>query len=70
MAGSSRDAVIDYVFLRGRQNETVVNELSMASSAACETFRFKPPYKMADHGSTENGKNWMDGNIEIALGYQ
>jgi len=57
MAGSSREAVIDYEFLRGRQNETVVNELCVASSAASETLRFKPPYKMADHGSSENGIN-------------
>ena len=64
MAGSSREAVIDYEFLRGRQNETVVKELCVASARASETFRFKPPYKMADHGSTENGINWIDGHIE------
>jgi len=63
MAGS-REAVIDYAFLRGRQNETVVKELCVASAAASETFRFKPPYKMADHGSTENSINWIDGHIE------
>jgi len=64
MAVSSREAVIDYEFLRGRQNETVVKELCVASAIACETFRFKPPYKMADHGSYENGINWADGHIE------
>ena len=64
MAGSSREAVIDYEFLRGRQNETVVKELCVASANASETFRFKPPYKMADHGSTESGINWIDGHIE------
>jgi len=57
MAGSSRKAVIDYEFLRGRQNETVVKELCVARAAASETFRFKPPYKMADHGPTEKGIN-------------
>jgi len=64
MAGSSREAVIDYEFLRGRQNETVVKELCVASASASETFRFTPPYKMADHGPTEYGINWIDGHIE------
>jgi len=64
MAGSSREAVIDYEFLRGLQNETIVKELCVASAIASETFRFKPPYKMADHGSTENGIYWIDGHIE------
>ena len=45
MAGSSREAVIDYEFLRGRQNETVVKELCVASARASETFCFKPPLR-------------------------
>ena len=40
--------MIDFEFLQGRQNETVVKELSVASANAAETFRFKSPYKMAD----------------------
>ena len=56
--------MIDYEFLRGRQNETVVQELCVASAAASETFRFKSPYKMANHGSLENGLNWADGHVE------
>ena len=52
MAGISREAVIDYEFLPGRQNETVVKELCMAIAAASETFRLEPNHKMADHGST------------------
>ena len=52
----NREAVMDYEFLRGRQNETVVKELCV-TSAATETFRFKPPYKLVDHGLTENGIN-------------
>jgi hypothetical protein len=43
MAGASRKAVIDFEFLRGRQNETVVNGLCVASATAGETFRFKSP---------------------------
>ena len=36
----------------------------MASAAASETFRFKQPYKMADHVSSENGINFIDGHID------
>ena len=36
----------------------------MVSAALSETFRFKPPYKMADHGSAENGINSIDGHID------
>ena len=36
----------------------------MASAAASETFHFKSPYKIADHGSLENGLNWAGGHIE------
>jgi len=36
----------------------------VASAAASDTFRFKSPYKMADHGSIENGINWTDGHIQ------
>ena len=63
MAGRSR---VRYRlrFLRGRQNETVVKVFCMTSAAASETFRFKPPYKMADYGSIENGKKWIDGHID------
>jgi len=57
MAGGGREVVIDYEFLRGSQNETIVKELCVASAAASETFRFKSPYKMAEHGSSENGVN-------------
>jgi len=58
-----REVVIDFEFLRGRQNKTVVKELCVTSVGASETFRFKSTYEMADHGSTENGINWSDGHI-------
>jgi len=64
---SSREALIDYEFFWGRQNETVVKELCVASAIVSETFRFKPPYKMADHRSIENGINWADGHIEYKV---
>ena len=56
--------MIYYKFLRGRKNETVVKELCVASAAASETFRFKSPYKITDHGSIVNGLDWTDGHIE------
>ena len=64
MAGASRDVVIDFEFLQGSQNETVVIELCVASATASEKFLFLNPYKMADHGSSGNGIHWADGHIE------
>jgi len=64
MAGNNIEAVIVYELLRGRQNETVVKELCVASAAVSETFRFKPPYKMADHGSSDIAINRIDDHIE------
>jgi len=64
MAGGSRKVVIDYEFLRGQQNETVVKELCVASAAASGTFRFKSPYKISEDCSLENGLIWADGHIE------
>jgi len=64
MAGASRDAAIDFEFLRGRKNEKVVKELCVASATVSETYRFKSPYKMADHGLSENGINWADAHVE------
>ena len=60
MAGASSEAVIDFEFLRGRQNDTVVEVLCIASSTASETFRFKSSYKMADHGSSVKALIWSN----------
>jgi len=57
------EVVIDFEFLRGRQNEIVVKELSVATAKVSETFRFKSPYIMAFDDSNENGLNWEDGYI-------
>jgi len=64
MTGGGGEILIDYELWRGLQNEAIVKELCVASAAASETFRFKSAYKMADHGSSENGLNWADGHIE------
>ena len=57
------EVVIDFEYLKGRQNEIVVKELSVASRNGSDSFRFKSPYNMATHGSDENGLNWDDGHI-------
>ena len=57
MADACREAVIDLEFLRGRQNETVVKELCIASATASQTSRFERPYMLADYASSENGIN-------------
>jgi len=49
--------VIDYEILRGRQNETIVKEFCVATTAESKTFSFMSPYKMTNHGSSENGLN-------------
>jgi len=56
--------MLDFEFLRGLQNETVVKELSVTSAAASETFCINSPNKMANHGSLENCLNWSDIHIE------
>jgi len=67
MAGGGREVVIYFEFLRGRHNETVVKELSVDSANAVKKFRFKRPYKMADHGTSENVLNWAEGHIEYKV---
>jgi len=57
------EVVIDFEFLRGRQNELVVKELSIAAANVSYSFRFKSPYTMTSHGSDENGLNCEDGHV-------
>ena len=49
--------MIDYEFLRGRQNEFVV------SDAASEKFRFRSSI-IGDHASFEKDLHWTDGHIK------
>jgi len=56
--------VIDYEALRGRQNEEVVKEVSVAAENVIENFHFKPPYTMTAHGSDKNGLSWADGQLD------
>ena len=56
--------VIDYEVLRGRQNEEVVKEVSVAAENVTETFNFKSPYSMTAHGCDKNGLSWADGHLD------
>jgi len=56
--------VIDYEVLRGRQNEEVVKEVSVAAENVIETFHFKSPYPMKAHGSHKNGLSWSEGQLD------
>ena len=56
--------VIDYEALRGRQNEEVVKEVSVAAENVIETFHFKPPYAKTAHDSDKNGLSWSDGQLD------
>ena len=57
------EIVIDFEFLRGRTNEIIVKEISIAAANVSDSFRFKSPYPMTTHRSVENGLNWDDGHI-------
>ena len=63
MSTADMEVVIDFEFLRGRQGEIMVNELSVAAKNMIDSFRFKSPYSMTSHGSHENGLNWEDGHL-------
>jgi hypothetical protein len=57
------EAVVDYEFLKGSQNEVIVQELSIAAKNVLHTFHFRSPCSMHPHGSAEYGLNWDDGII-------
>jgi len=57
------EVVIDFEYLKGRQNEIVVKDLSVASRNVTDSLPFKSPYTMATHSSDENGLNWDNGHI-------
>jgi len=54
------EVVIDFEYLKGRQNETA-KEPSLAANFS-ETFRFESPYTIMPHGSEENGLSCDDGH--------
>ena len=58
MSTANMEVVIDFEFLRGRQNEIVVKELSKAAKNMVDSFCFRSPYTIMSHGSDENGLNW------------
>ena len=63
MSTADMEVLIDFEFLRGRQGEIVVKELSVEARNMIDSFRFKSLYSMTSHGSDENGLNWEDGHL-------
>jgi len=57
------EAVVDYEFLWGSQNEAIIKKLSIAAKNVLHTFYFQNPYTIHPHCSAENGLNWNDGFI-------
>ena len=55
--------LVDYEYLRGSQNKTAINELSIAGENVLETFHLQSPYPMRLHGDQGNGLNGDDGRI-------
>ena len=49
--------VVDYEYLKGTENETLIKELFIAGDNVLETFHFQSPYAMWLHGSKGNGLN-------------
>jgi len=66
MSTADMEVVIDFGFLKGRQGEIVVKELSVAANNMNDSFRFRSPYTMASHGSEENGLDWEDGHTVVS----
>jgi len=52
------EVAIGFEFLRGRTNEIIVKEISIAAANVSDSFRFMTP-----HGSFEKGLIWDDGHI-------
>ena len=63
MSVGDMEVVIDFEFLRGRQNEMVVKELSVAAKNMIDSFRFNSPYSITSQGLDVNGLHWEDGHI-------
>jgi hypothetical protein len=57
------EVVIECEFLKGKQGQVVIKELSLAAKVILHTIHFRSPYNMRTHGSEENQINWDDGII-------
>ena len=55
-----KEVVIEFEYLRGRQNEIVVKESAVAGENFIESFLFEPDFYMAHHDAIENRLNWND----------
>jgi hypothetical protein len=52
-----------FEYLKGRQDEIIVKELSIVAKDVIQTFHFQSPYEIQPHGSETNGLNCDDGHI-------
>jgi uncharacterized protein YqgV (UPF0045/DUF77 family) len=57
------EAVVDFEYLPGVNNDTVIKEVSIAAENIIQTYHFEAPYPMHPNGSVANGINWDDGYI-------
>ena len=63
MSTADMEVAIDFVFLKWRQGEFMVKELSVAANNMNDSFRFKSSCTMTSHGSDDFGLNWEDEHI-------
>jgi len=60
---TNMEVVIDFEYLKGRQNEMFVRDLSLAAENWSYSFLYEIPYDMMPSGSDVNGLNWANGHI-------
>jgi hypothetical protein len=52
-----------FEYLKGRRDEIIVKELSIAAKDVIQTFHFQSPYEMEPHGSEASGLSMAHGHI-------
>ena len=57
------EVVINYEYLKGKQDEVVIKENSIAAKNVLHTLHFRSPYGIFSQGSGVNGLNCDDGII-------
>jgi hypothetical protein len=46
------EVVVDYVSLKWHHNEVIIKELAVVGAGINQTYNFKSPYFMPNHGSS------------------
>jgi len=57
------EVVINYRYLPGAQNETIVKEVRIVAENLVQPFHFQRPYRMEAHNDHDNGISLDDENI-------